>query len=114
MPTLQAATDFMKEVVRPMLEASPTLLSKTRRQGPPNYRRILLEGGCCVFSGEASAINLASRAVKVLFVDEIDKLRYAIKDEGDPLSSVLKRLSTYADSKALFASTPTVSGGSRI
>jgi phage terminase large subunit GpA-like protein len=26
----------------------------------------------------------------------------------------LKRLSTYADSKALFASTPTVSGGSRI
>ena len=49
-----------------------------------------------------------------MFCDEIDKLRYAIKGEGDPLSLVLKRLSTYADSKALFASTPTVSGGSRI
>jgi hypothetical protein len=59
---VQAATDFMKEVVRPMLEASQTLAAKTRRQGPPNYRRILFEGGYCVFSGGASAINLASRA----------------------------------------------------
>jgi phage terminase large subunit GpA-like protein len=114
MPSLASATDFMKEVVRPMLEASPALLAKTRRQGPPNYRRILFENGYCVFSGGASAINLASRAIKVLFCDEIDKLRYAIKNEGDPLSLILKRLSTYADSKALFASTPTVSGGSRI
>lgn len=97
-----------------MLEASPTLLAKTRRQGPPNYRRILFEGGCCVFSGGASAINLAGRAIRVLLCDEIDKLRDAPKGEGDPLSLILKRLSTYADSKALFASTPTVSGGSRI
>jgi hypothetical protein len=52
----------MKEVVRPMLEASQTLAAKTRRQGPPNYRRILFEGGYCVFSGGASAnvdVNVA-------------------------------------------------------
>src|SRR5262249_15848715 len=114
MPSLQAATDYMKEVVRPMLEASPTLLAKTPPQRPPNYRRILFEGGYCVFSGGASAINLASRAIRVLLCDEIDKLRDAPKAEGDPLSLILKRLSTYVDSKALFASTPTVSGGSRI
>jgi len=115
MPSLQAATDFMKEVIKPMLDASPTLHTKTTwRKGSPHYRRVQFEGGFCVFSGGSSAINLASRAIKVLFADEIDKLRYSIKGEGDPVSLVLKRLSTYADSKAVFASTPTVSGGSRI
>jgi phage terminase large subunit GpA-like protein len=64
--------------------------------------------------GGSSAINLASRAIKILFADEIDKLRYSLRGEGDPVSLVLKRLSTYTDSKAVFASTPTVSGGSRI
>jgi len=85
MPSLQSATDYVKETIRPMLEASPTLHAKTLwRQGLPNYRRIGFEGGHCVFSAGPSAINLASRAIKVLFADEIDKLRYAIKDEGDP------------------------------
>jgi hypothetical protein len=66
MLALQAATDFMKEVVRPMLEASQTLAAKTRRQGPHNYRRILFEGGYSVFSGGASAINLASPGISTI------------------------------------------------
>jgi phage terminase large subunit GpA-like protein len=115
MPSLQAATDFMKEVIKPMLDASPTLHTKTTWQkGSPHYRRVQFEGGFCVFIEGSSAINLASRAIKVPFADEIDKLRYSLRGKGDPVSLVLKRLSTYADSKAVFASTHTVSGGSRI
>jgi phage terminase large subunit GpA-like protein len=53
MPSLQAATDYMKETVRPMLEASPTLLAKTlRRQGSPNYRGSCSKAATAYSAGE--------------------------------------------------------------
>ena len=64
--------------------------------------------------GGASAAPLAFRTVKIVILDEVDKLR-ALPGEGDADSLASKRVSTYGtDFKILRFSKPTVEGTSRI
>lgn len=54
-----------------------------------------------------SPAQLASSAVKYLFVDEVDKLKNQIGRESDPISLARERLRTYSNSKIFLSSTPT-------
>jgi phage terminase large subunit GpA-like protein len=87
-----------------MLDASPTLHTKTTaRNGSPYYRRVQFEGGFCVFSGGSSAINLASRSIKVLFADEIDKLRYSLRGEGEPRPEAAEHVGRFQGGVRIYA-----------
>lgn len=60
--------------------------------------------------GAGSPSKLASKAIKYLFFDEIDKMGGASKKEASPYSLAMERIKTYkAQSKVYACSTPTLS-----
>jgi len=121
MPSREAMADFLKDEIEPMIRANPSLekkigLGKQPRQlgRTNNTRRKSFAGGTATFVGGASAAPLAFRTVKIVILDEVDKLR-ALPGEGDADSLASKRVSTYGtDFKILRFSKPTVEGTSRI
>jgi phage terminase large subunit GpA-like protein len=119
MPSRESVADFLKDEIEPMLRASPNLWSKvsagrTSTGRTNNIRRKTFLGGVCTFVGGGSASPLAFRTVRVVVLDEIDKLK-VLPGEGDADALAAKRVSTYGlDSKVLRFSKPSVEGESRI
>ena len=109
--------DFLKDEIEPMIRANPSLEKKIGLGRQPrqlgrtnNTRRKSFAGGTATFVGGASAAPLAFRTVKIVILDEVDKLR-ALPGEGDADSLASKRVSTYGtDFKILRFSKPTVEG----
>lgn len=65
-----------------------------------------------VLSGANSASSLASRPIRILLLDEVDKYPLACGKEADPISLAKERTKTYRfNKKILLASTPTVETG---
>jgi phage terminase large subunit GpA-like protein len=119
MPSREGVADFLKDEVEPMVRSSPTLLKKisagrTSTGRTNNVRRKTFLGGVVTFVGGGSAAPLAFRTVRVIVLDEVDKLK-ALPGEGDADSLASKRVSTYGtDFKIFRFSKPTVEGESRI
>jgi len=121
MPSREAMADFLKDEIEPMVRANPSLEKKIGQGRQPrqlgrtnNTRRKSFLGGTATFVGGASASPLAFRTVRVVILDEIDKLR-VLPGEGDADSLASKRVSTYGtDFKILRFSKPTLEGTSRI
>src|SRR6516162_4395310 len=119
MPSREAVADFLKDEIEPMLRASPTLLKKisagrTSIGRTNNIRRKTFLGGTATFVGGGSASPLAFRTVRVVVLDEIDKLKN-LRGEGDADALATKRVSTFGtDFKIIRFSKPTIEGESRI
>jgi len=121
MPSREAMADFLKDEIEPMVRANPSLEKKIGQGRQPrqlgrtnNTRRKSFLGGTATFVGGASASPSAFRTVRVVILDEIDKLR-VLPGEGDADSLASKRVSTYGtDFKILRFSKPTLEGTSRI
>jgi phage terminase large subunit GpA-like protein len=99
MPSREAVADFLKDEIEPMFRSSSTLLQKVSagRVGvgkTNNIRRKTFLGGTATFVGGGSASPLAFRTVRVVFLDEVDKLKN-LKGEGDADALAAKRVSTY-------------------
>ena len=71
-------------------------------------------GGYIVLTGSNSATELASRPIRVLIADEIDRFPTDVKGEGDPLNLAIERTKTFWNKKIVLTSTPTIRGESRI
>ena len=65
-------------------------------------------------SGANSPASLASRPVKVLLCDEVDRFPMSAGSEGDPIGLASKRMTTFWDRVMGEFSTPTNAGESRI
>ena len=119
MPSREGVADFLKDELEPMLRDSPALYRKvsagrTSTGRTNNIRRKTFLGGVATFVGGGSAAPLAFRTVRVVILDEIDKLK-ALPNEGDADALAAKRVSTFGtDFKLLRFSKPTVEGESRI
>ena len=74
----------------------------------------LASGGYVAIYGASTPTKLASKAIKVLLADEIDRFPKVLKGEGDPLKLALQRTTNFFNRKVLFISTPTVKNDSRI
>ncbi len=64
--------------------------------------------------GANSPSGLASRPIKVLLCDEVDRYPTSAGTEGDPLGLAQKRQTTFWDKKTVMVSTPVIKGQSRI
>ena len=64
--------------------------------------------------GANSPSSLASRPIRILLADEIDRYPATAGSEGDPLFLAAKRLTTFWNRKEVDVSTPTIKGLSRI
>lgn len=116
-PTIQMAEAFSKDRLSPMIRDTPVLAErvndKTRNSGNTILQKIFA-GGHVTMVGANSPSSLASRPIRILLADEIDRYPATAGSEGDPLFLAAKRLTTFWNRKEVDVSTPTIKGMSRI
>lgn len=117
-PTLSMAQTFSKDRVAPMLRDTPCLRDKVkdpraRDSGNTTLHKIFT-GGHLSIVGANSASGLASRPVRLVLADEVDRFPPSAGSEGDPIRLAAKRSTTFWNSKLITVSTPTIKHGSRI
>ncbi|GHV18318.1 terminase [Clostridia bacterium] len=116
-PTVDMAQSFSKEKLAPMLADTPILRGRTTDKKRNSAGTILNKsfvGGHIAMVGANSSAGLRSRAIRVLFADEIDAYPATAGKDGDPLLLAEARLKTFWNSKQVNMSTPTIKGISRI
>ncbi|WP_374322845.1 phage terminase large subunit family protein [Brevundimonas sp.] len=116
-PKEEAAEQFSKERIGPLIQATPVLRalvgdSRTRRSASTLVYKGF-PGGYLALVGAGSPTNLASRPIRLVLYDEVDK--YLPLKEGDPITIGDERLAT-AGTRGLSirVCSPTYSGESRI
>lgn len=116
-PTVQMAETFSKDRLSPMLRDTPVLRDrvndKSRNSGNTILQKIF-PGGHVTMVGANSPSSLASRPIRILLADEIDRYPATAGNEGDPLLLAGKRLATFWNKKEVCVSTPTNKETSRI
>lgn len=123
-PTIEMAQDFSKTRVSPMIRDTKVLSkifyntksedgSKTR-DGKNTILSKLFPGGRLIMCGANSPAGLASRPVRVLLADEVDRFPDSAGTEGDPVDLASKRMTTFWNRVMGLFSTPTNVGSSRI
>lgn len=116
-PTIQMAEAFSKDRLSPMIRDTPVIATrindKSRNSGNTILQKIF-PGGHVTMVGANSPSSLASRPIRILLADEIDRYPATAGSEGDPLFLAAKRLTTFWNRKEVDVSTPTIKGMSRI
>lgn len=117
-PTLEMAEAYSKDRLAPMVRDCPQLTDKI---GDPKSRKTdntllhkTFPGGHITLAGANSAASLASRPVRVVLCDEVDRYPASAGTEGDPVNLARKRTVTFWNRKLILTSTPTNKGASRI
>ena len=117
LPTLELAESFSKTRVSTMLRDTPCLAGKVKEARSRDSGNTTLEksypGGTLVLAGANSPASLASRPMRVVLFDEVDRYPASAGEEGDPISLGMKRTVTFWNRKILIGGTPTVKGVSR-
>ena len=96
--------------IKPMLQSSPSLRERYHELRSQKLE-MQFDGMYLTISGANSPSSLASRAIKYLFLDEVDKYPGATKKEADPISLAKERTKTFANRKIYMTSTPTIKSG---
>lgn len=117
-PTLDMAQTWSKDRLAPMLRDTPILGGlvkdpRSRDSGNTTLHKIF-PGGHVTACGANSPSSLASRPVRNVFFDEVDRFPISAGSEGDPVSLGKKRAATFWNRKIFLVSTPTNKGASRI
>ncbi len=117
-PTLDLAKEFSKTRIAPFIRDTKVLSEKMADTKARDSGNTLLNktfpGGYLTFVGANSPAGLASRPIRVLLADEIDRFPASAGAEGDPVSLAEKRTKTFYNRKHIYASTPLGKGTSRI
>lgn len=117
-PTVEMAETFSKDRLAPMVRDTPVLRDKIADPKSRNSGNTVLHkrfpGGHVTMAGANSPASLASRPIRVVLCDEVDRYPASAGSEGDPVSLARKRATTFWNRKILLVSTPTLKGLSRI
>ena len=118
-PTVEMAETFSKDRLAPMIRDTPVLRSKIAdaksRDSGNTIQKKNFAGGHVTMIGANAPSALASRPIRIVLCDEVDRYPTSAGTEGDPVNLARKRTITFRRRKrvALF-STPTIKGKSRI
>lgn len=116
-PTVEPmARDFARNRLEPVIAASRALLDVVSRKRSRDASNTILtktfRGGSIAIGGANSAASLASRSVRLLVLDEVDRYPPELPGEGATLSIALKRTTAYGRrARRLMLSSPTVKDG---
>lgn len=124
-PTGSRSEDFVRDRFDPLVAASPSLRAvigkgqDTRKGSSGGTNSIASKsfpGGQLNFASSHKPDELAARAIKFLFLDEIDRFATSAGVEGDPIGLAIKRTKTFEGKgrRIVIVSTPTTRMGSRI
>ena len=118
-PSLDMAQSFSKDrVANGLLQSTPCLQDKVkspraRDSGNTTLHKIF-PGGSITLVGANSPASLASRPIRLVLCDEVDRYPTSAGSEGDPIMLARKRASTFWNRRIVMVSTPTIKGASRI
>ena len=117
-PTLEMAQTFSKDRLAPMVRDCPTLADKIKdprsRDSGNSILKKQFAGGHITMCGANSPSSLASRPVRLVLCDEVDRFPSSAGTEGDPIDLAKRRATTFTNRKIVMVSTPTVKDASRI
>lgn len=116
-PTVEMGQTFSKDRLAPMIRDTPELRKKVDAKSSFSGNTIMQKafpGGHVTIVGANSPAGLASRPIKFVLADEVDRYPASAGTEGDPLTLARTRQTTYWDKKTVLVSTPTIKGTSRI
>lgn len=117
-PTLEMAQAWSKDRLAPMVRDTPALTAKVSDSKARDSGNTMLHksfpGGQVTIVGANSPASLASRPIRIVLADEVDRYPVSAGDEGDPLKLAQKRQLTFWNRKTLVGSTPTIKGESVI
>jgi phage terminase large subunit GpA-like protein len=117
-PTEAVMESYSKDRIAPMIRDTPVLKekiveAKSRESGNTiTYKKFI--GGYLVMIGANAPSQLASRPIRVVLADEVDRFPISAGAEGDPLALAEVRQTTFWNKKTIIASTPTIKGASKI
>jgi len=110
-PTLELAEFASKNRLQPMIDLSSALKQRYHFRESKDLE-LQFDSMYIVLAGANSPASLASRPIRYLFLDEVDKYPPQSGKEADPISLARERTKTFAYNKKIFlTSTPTVKGG---
>lgn len=117
-PTEHMAEAFSKDRLAPMIRDTPCLKHriadpKSRDSGNSILHK-RFNGGHLTMVGSNSPSSLASRPIRVVLCDEVDRYPPSAGTEGDPVNLAIKRTATFWNRRIVLTSTPTIKGVSRI
>lgn len=118
-PTVDAAKDYVRERINPLIEYTPAIRAKVSearsRDGSNTVKFKRFPGGFLSVTGANSAQALQSRAIRYLVLDEIDRYPRDVDGQGDPIGMAVKRTDTFKRNRKIFKlSTPGNKDESRI
>ena len=118
MPTERDAETWSKDRFSPMARDTPCLQGKIAdprsRDGNNKILHKRFPGGHLTIVGANAPSGLASRPIRLLLCDEVDRYPFSAGAEGDPVNLARKRTVTFWNRKIVLVSTPTNKGASRI
>lgn len=112
---LDMAKDFSKNRLELLIEASPRLREVVDKKRDKHASNTVLSktfrGGSLTMIGAGSAGSLASRAIRLLILDEVDRYESELAGEGNTIEIALKRTTTFGHRRrVLIVSSPSMKG----
>ena len=100
-PTLDMAQSFSKDRLAPMLRDTPQLRGKVKdprsRDANNTTTHKVFPGGHISLVGSNSAAGLASRPIRIVLCDEVDRYPASAGSEGDPIQLARKALRDFLE-----------------
>ncbi|MEG1426364.1 MAG: terminase gpA endonuclease subunit [Oscillospiraceae bacterium] len=107
-PSDDLAKDISNDKLKPAFRLMPNV-QKLFMENSSKELRLKFKTMVLYLRGAGSPAKLASKAIKYLFFDEIDKMGGASKKEASPFNLAMERIKTYkSQSKVYVCSTPTL------
>lgn len=117
-PTLAMTQAWSKDRLAPMLRDTPVLRDKVSESKSRDSENTVLHkkfpGGHVTGVGANSPSGLASRPIRLVFCDEIDRFPKSAGTEGNPRALAEKRQKTFWNKKTFVGGTPTIKGMSEV
>lgn len=117
-PTIEMAQAFSKDRLAPMIQTTKILRDKVQAPRAKDSDNTILHksfpGGHVTMAGANSPASLASRPIRIVLMDEIDRYPLSAGSEGSPIKLAEKRANTFWNKKLIKVSTPTLASTSEI
>lgn len=109
-PTKDLAESVSENRIQPMMKASKGL-RRLFKENESSKLELQFEGMYLTLAGSNSPSGLASKPIRYLLLDEVDKYPGASKKEADPIRLAKERTKTFSNRKTFITSTPTLKNG---
>ncbi len=108
-PTETLAKSISENRLQPALKATPEIRRKFDENSP--LLELQFDGMYLALAGSNSPSGLASKPIRFLIMDEVDKYPGASSREADPIKLATERTKTFHNKKIYITSTPTIKTG---